>query len=110
MVVVFCYICINKIRQMNFTDFKKDLATEFGFSERQSKKILTFLTKKIRNKLLFGQQISLRNKGTFKLGIRQPRKYLHFKKNIMMMSKKSYYLDFKVTEKMSNELKEKTVY
>jgi len=95
---------------MNFTDFTDDLADEFGLTKRDARKIITFLAKKLKKRLSFGEQVSIRNLGTFILRIRQPKKFLHLKTGKLEMSKKCYYLSFKVTDKMANELKAKTVY
>jgi len=95
---------------MNFTDFTKDLSEEFGFSERQSRKIITFLTKRLKNKLVFGCEVSLREIGIFKLRIRKPRPFLHLKTGKTEMSKKSFYLSFRPSKKMADQLKDKTVY
>jgi len=95
---------------MNFTDFNKELSKEFGFTEKHSRKIITFLIKRLRHKLIFGTEVSFRLIGTFRLKVRQPKKYLNFQTAKMDRSKKSYYLQFIPTLKMKNRLKEKTVH
>ena len=95
---------------MNFTDFTEDLSEEFGLTKTQSRAIITYLVKRLREKILFGAEVSFRHMGTFKLGISLPRKYLHLKKNVMMMSEKKYNLKFRLSQKMLNDLKEKEVY
>lgn len=95
---------------MNFTDFTDDLANEFGLTKDLSRKILTYCIKRLRERLLFGEEVSLRLIGTFKLRVRKPKKFLNLQTNKMELSNKSYYLDFKTTELMNNELKKKTVY
>lgn len=95
---------------MNLTDFTEDIAKEFNLSKKTSKAIITFLNKKMRDKIIFGISITLREIGTFNLRKRLPKPFLNFTTNKMDMSKKSYYLDFQPTDKMKKKLKEKTVH
>lgn len=98
------------IYNMNFTDFTDDVANEFGLTKDLSRKIITFLIKRLRKKLIFGNEVSFRLIGAFKLRVRKPKPYLNLQTNVMEMSKKSYYLDFIPTVKMKDRLKEKTVH
>lgn len=95
---------------MNFTEFHKDLSEEFGFSAQTSKKIVSFLLKQLRHKLLFGTEVTLRNIGTFKLKVSHPKPFLNLKTNKMQMSKRIFVLKLVVTRKMADALKKKTVY
>lgn len=95
---------------MNFTEFHKDLSKEFGISTRQSKKIVSFLLKRLRHKLMFGTEVTLREIGTFKLKVRHPKPFLNLKTNKMEMSNRIFLLKFRVTRKMADDLKKKTVY
>lgn len=95
---------------MNFSQFYKDLSYEFGLSERQSKKIVAFLIKRLRKKLLFGTEVTLREMGTFKLTVKHPKPFLNLKTNEMDMSERSFQLKFRPSQKMTDDLKKKTVY
>ena len=95
---------------MNFTHFKHDLVHEFGLSSEISAKIVSYILKKIRKKLLFGEEISFWKVGTLKLIIRKPRAYKHLKTGKMAINKKSYYLKFETTPSMKVDLKNKKVY
>ena len=72
---------------MNFTEFHKDLSKEFGYSSRTSKKIVSFLMKRLRHKLMFGTEVTLREIGTFVLKVRHPKPFLNLKTGKMGMSK-----------------------
>jgi len=95
---------------MNYTDFHKDLSQKFGYSTRESKRIIAFLQKELRKKLLFGTEITLREIGTFKLKVRHPKPFLNLKTNKMQISKRIFVLKLQVTRKMATDLKKKTVY
>lgn len=95
---------------MNFTNFEDDLSQEFGFTKKTSRKIIMFLLKKIRTSIMFGQELSLRGIGKFVLRVRKPKKFLNLQSGEMQISKKSYYLDFKVYDNLKEYLKKKTVY
>lgn len=95
---------------MNFTDLTDDLSIEFGLTKQLSRKIITFLIKKLREKIVFGIEVSFRNIGTFRLKIRQPKPFLHLKTGNTEMSKKSFYLNFRPTLLMKEKLKTKTVH
>ncbi len=95
---------------MNLKEFSKDLSEEFGIPEYIAKRMLSFLTKKIRNRLLFGVEITLREMGTFRLKVRKPKKYMNLQTGKWCMSEKHYYLDFVPTQKMKLDLKKKIVH
>ena len=95
---------------MNFTDYTVAFSKEFGVSQRTARKMITFLTKKLKHDLIFGVQISFREIGMFRLKKRQPKKYLNLQTGKMGLSKLCYYLDFKATKKMIKRLKDKTVH
>ena len=95
---------------MNLTDLNKDLAEEFGISQIQAKRMLSFVNKRIRTRLLFGEEISIRKVGTFKLRVRQPRNYMNLQTREITRSEKHYFLDFIPTHSMKEDLKKKTVY
>jgi nucleoid DNA-binding protein len=103
------YICVNA-KQMNFSEFHKDLSKEFGYSTRESKKIVSFLQKLLRKKLMFGVEVSLREIGTFVRRVRHPKPYLNLKTNKMEMSQRIFVLKLRTTRKMADDLKKKTVY
>lgn len=107
----FTLLYLSKQYTMNFTDFSDDFAKEFGISnKRVAKKMLIWLTKQLKQRLIFGTEVSLREIGCFKLKVRQSRKYLNFQNNQMDVSKKTYYLKFRPTEKMKKRLKQKTIH
>jgi len=108
--VIYLVYIYNKQSQMNLTDLDKSFSDEFGMSKNQARKQLTFLNKEIKKRLLFGEEITLREIGTFKLRIRNPRPYKNFQTGKMDMSTKHYFLDFFVTKKMNGDLRKKTVY
>jgi nucleoid DNA-binding protein len=95
---------------MNLTDFSQDIAKEFDIPNYKAKKLLSFLTKLIAQKLIFGIEVTFREVGTFRLSVRQPKKYLNLQTNKWCLSKKSYYLNFIATLKMKTKLKNKTVH
>lgn len=95
---------------MNFSDFHKDLSDEFGFSTRQSKKILSFLLKRLRQKLLFGTEVNLRNIGSFRLKVSHPKPFLNMQTGKMEKSNRIFVLKLQVTRRMAEALKKKTVY
>jgi nucleoid DNA-binding protein len=95
---------------MNFTDLTEEVAEEFGLTKDLSRKIITFLVKKLREKLVFGMNVSFRHIGSFKLRVRHPKMFMNLQTGQKQMSKKCYYLDFKATPNMEGRLKEKTVY
>jgi len=95
---------------MNFYDLKDEVAEEFGITKDLSRKIMSFLLKRMQYHLFFGTEISFRLIGTFRLLKRDPKPFKHLKTGKMEMSKKSYYLKFKVSKRMAEKLKGKTVY
>ena len=95
---------------MNFTDFKDELAEEFGITKDLSRKILSFLLKRLEHQLFFGVEVTFRLIGTLKLRKRLPKRYTNLHTGVLQWSKKSYYLSFRATERMANKLKEKTIY
>ena len=96
---------------MNFTDFYKELAEKHeGIDQKQAKKILYFLQKKMEKKLKFGTEISFRNIGVLILRVREPKKYLDFQTKKMMLSNRKYSLGLRVSRNMTNYLRKKTVY
>lgn len=95
---------------MNLTDFSKDISEEFGIPEYKAKKLLSFLTKKIRNRLIYGIEVTFREIGTFRLKIRPPKKYLNLQTNTMEVADKAYRLKFEPTKKMRDDLRKKPVY
>ena len=95
---------------MNFTEFHKDLSKEFNLPADTSKKIVSFLQKRMKHKILFGTEITLREIGTLILLVRQPKLFLNFKTDKMQMSELKYVLGIRVTRGMKKILKNKTVY
>lgn len=95
---------------MNFVDLHREIAKEFDLPYGKSKEIMIALQDKMRTKILFGEEITLREIGTLTLRVREPKPFLHLKKNVMEVSKKKYFLSLRVTKKMQDELKKKTVY
>lgn len=107
-VLFFLYIC--KKETMHLTDFNKELAKEFNISEREAKKILSYINKAMHQKLLLGTNISLRKIGTLILKIKHPKPYLNLQTGEMQMSKRAFALGLRVTRSMDQALRKKTVY
>jgi nucleoid DNA-binding protein len=95
---------------MNFSEFHKEVSVEFGIPQAVSKKILAFLTKRMREQLIFGTSITFRNIGSLVLKVRQPKPFKHFKTGLMAMSKKKYVLTIEVCQNLKTRLKNKIVY
>jgi len=95
---------------MNFTTLSDDLAKEFKMPKRTALKMITFLMKRMREKLIFGQHIKLHQIGTIKLRVRKSKPYPDIAKNKMQISKKKYYLFLEVTQGLKDDLTKKTVY
>lgn len=95
---------------MNFTDFNKDLSEEFDLTQQESKKILSFLQKRIKDRLIFGVDISIREVGTFTRAIRKPKPYLNLQTNKMQVAPRRYFLKFVVKKTMADKLKKKTLF
>lgn len=112
MVVLFknkVYICVKHLH-MNFTEFYKDLSEEFGIPHDTSKRMVSFLQKKMRKKLLFGTEVTLRNIGTFVLKVSHPKPFLNLQTAKMQISERCFKLNFRVTRRMDEDLKKKTVF
>lgn len=95
---------------MNLTDFSQDIAKEFDIPNHKAKKLLSYLTKRIARKLIFGVEVTFREIGTFKLCVRQPFKFKNLQTAKWQISKKCYYLNFIATKKMKSILKDKIVH
>lgn len=95
---------------MNFVELHKEIAREFKLPLSTTKKIMKSIERNIRDRILFGEEVTLREIGTLTLRVREPKPFLHLKKNKMEMSKKKYFLSLRVTKKMQDELKKKKVY
>lgn len=108
--VVFFLLFLLKTVTMNFTDLDKEISQEFGITKTEARKILCFIQNKLREKIVYGLEISFRGLGVFLLRVRQPKKYLNLQTNKMSISNKSYFLDFKVSRKLKERLKKKPVY
>ena len=104
------YIFVIKSNTMNFTEFHKDLSKEFGFPSRLSKKIMSFLLKRLKHKLLFGTEVTLWGIGTFVLAVRQPKKFLNLQTGEIQMSRLIFVLKLRVTKSLKEALAKKTVY
>lgn len=95
---------------MNFSEFHKDLSQEFGYSTRESKRILSFLQKQLKKKLMFGVEVTIREIGTFVRKVSHPKPFLNLKTGKMEMSNRIFLLRLRVSRKMATELKQKKVY
>lgn len=95
---------------MNFTDFDRDIAKEFGLTKKESRKILAFVQRKMREKILFGMNINIFKVGTLKIRVRRPRRFLHLKTNKIERTEACLFLDIKVSRRLEQQLKQKPVY
>lgn len=95
---------------MNFSNYKDDLAEEFGITKDMARRMISFLLKRMEHDLFFGIEITFRLIGTLKLRKRMPKRYQNLQTGAIEWSKKSYYLSFKATERMANKLKSKTIH
>jgi len=95
---------------MNFYSFKDEIAEEFGLTKELSRKIISYIQKRMYQKIIFGEEISFWLIGTLKLKVRQPFKFQNLQTRKIELSKKSYYLKLNVKESMKKRLKEKIVH
>lgn len=95
---------------MNFTDLTNEISVEFDIPRYKTRRMLLTILRKMRKRLIFGDDIKLKNIGTLKSRVRKPKKYLHLKTGNMEMSKRCLYLDFKATPSIEKAFKEKPVY
>ena len=95
---------------MNFNDLKHDVAKEFGLNQRLSRRIVSYLLVRMRERLLFGEEINMHTIGCLKIKVRQPKKYINLQTGLETISKKAYVLKLEPSPKMAQELKNKTVY
>ncbi len=95
---------------MNFYSFKDEIAEEFGLTKELSRKIISYIQKRMDQNIILGEEISFWLIGTLKLKVRQPFKFQNLQTRKIELSKKSYYLKLNVKESMKKRLKEKIVH
>lgn len=105
----FYIFVINKLN-MNFKDFDRDVAKEFGMSIKQARKILTYINRDMTHKIVFGHPVTFRDIGTLHTRVRESTKFFNLQEGKNQMTKKSYYLDIRVPDKMKLRLKHKIIY
>ena len=95
---------------MNFKDFDTEIAKTLKMPKSEVYNVLREVEKLLYSKVVFGQQIMIYEFGKFELKITKGRSRYNVWTEKMVDVPSSYRISFSPSPKLSNRLKEKTVY
>jgi nucleoid DNA-binding protein len=95
---------------MKLSDFDKDVAKEFGLTQKEAKRLLLYIQRKIFKRISFGESFYIHKVGTLFLRARKGYNYHNLQTGKTDYMPKQYVLDIKVSQTFKKLLRKKTVY